>query len=969
MGFDAFMSYSHAADGRLAPQVQAGLQRFAKPWWRRRALRVFRDETGLAASPQLWAGIEEALASSEWFVFLASPEAARSEWVERELEWWLVHRSAARILPVVTDGELVWDRATGGVDPGASTAVPPLLAGVWTDEPRWVDLRWARDAGDLDLRDARFRDAIADIAAPLHGIAKDELESEEVRQHRRTVRTAVGAAAGLAVLAVLAVVAGLFAAGQRDDAREQARISSARAVAAQAEASAPVQADRALLLGARGVLLHEDVETRRGLLAALESAGSLVGYRRELGVFEHLTVAPDGSSVVTVVDDVLRRWDTGTWELAAEAPAEGLDDVWGLAMPDRGDHVVVRGPNGLRLFHTEDLAPASPVLDQVDTTAAGSVSAVSPEGTRFVVVADATVVSVGDTATGDEVDTLDVADPSFPECSGVDVVVPGPDATLLLQCPEAVYVADLDDPDADPVPLDVVPFLVAGGGFSPDGSLLVILGFFGEVVLLDATTGDLLGRTVLPAAYALDARFDPAGRLLALAGSNGTVTLWTTGSDPSAEDGPPLSFVGSVAGFDDDFLGVGFLPADAGTRLLVGSPAGGAVVWDPSQRTVIGDPVRDGVLSPRADARNGIVYVVPDSEYLPQPGEFSGDLADPTTIEAVSVEDGRTVRSFDVDAGTPILDFAPSEDGARMLVTAAPVVEVDGTWDQDMGVLRFLVVSTEDGAVERDIAPDGLPNGARWFRFTWSPDERWAAYLIEQEDPEEGYVGRLVVVDLASGESKLVDVGAFAYAIGWSSAGEIVVGDYYGLGVTFVDPTTGETTPWQLPSEASSFFGVLDIETAPDGALVLTSDAGEVWLVDPVSREPLGDPFRRGGTQLKQAAVSPDGGTVAALDRNGAIVLWDRATGVPVSASLRAHATGFDWDDVAFLDDGTLVSAAAPNPDVYSTPLAFRYEILRWRLDAESLAATACGLAGRELTAEEWRTFVDPDGSPELVCG
>src|SRR5256885_12127468 len=47
MSYDAFISYSHAADGRLAPAVQTGLQRLARPWYKVRALRIFRDDTGL----------------------------------------------------------------------------------------------------------------------------------------------------------------------------------------------------------------------------------------------------------------------------------------------------------------------------------------------------------------------------------------------------------------------------------------------------------------------------------------------------------------------------------------------------------------------------------------------------------------------------------------------------------------------------------------------------------------------------------------------------------------------------------------------------------------------------------------------------------------------------------------------------------------------------------------------------------
>ena len=71
--YHAFISYSHAADGRLAPAFQAGLQRLAKPWYRLRAMRVFRDQTGLAVTPRLWESIKNALCILEYFILLASP--------------------------------------------------------------------------------------------------------------------------------------------------------------------------------------------------------------------------------------------------------------------------------------------------------------------------------------------------------------------------------------------------------------------------------------------------------------------------------------------------------------------------------------------------------------------------------------------------------------------------------------------------------------------------------------------------------------------------------------------------------------------------------------------------------------------------------------------------------------------------------------------------------------------------------
>jgi hypothetical protein len=63
--YNAFVSYSHAADAKLAPAIQRALHAFAKPWYKLRALRVFRDKTSLSANPALWDAIEQALSQSE----------------------------------------------------------------------------------------------------------------------------------------------------------------------------------------------------------------------------------------------------------------------------------------------------------------------------------------------------------------------------------------------------------------------------------------------------------------------------------------------------------------------------------------------------------------------------------------------------------------------------------------------------------------------------------------------------------------------------------------------------------------------------------------------------------------------------------------------------------------------------------------------------------------------------------------
>ena len=232
MAFDGFLSYSHAADGRLAPAVQRGLHRLAKPWHRRRALWIFRDQTGLAVTPKLWTSIQDALDTSDYFVLLASPEAAGSPWVNREIEHWLATKSPDRVLPVVTDGEWQWD--PGAADFTAeSTAVPPALRGVFAEEPLFLDLRWARDDLHLSLQHVRFRDAIAQLAAPMHGMSKDELEGEDVRQHRRARRLSAAAVSMLVLLTLVTSLTGVLAvrnAGRANaaatEAHEQQQVAS-----------------------------------------------------------------------------------------------------------------------------------------------------------------------------------------------------------------------------------------------------------------------------------------------------------------------------------------------------------------------------------------------------------------------------------------------------------------------------------------------------------------------------------------------------------------------------------------------------------------------------------------------------------------------------------------------------------------------------------------------------------------------
>jgi WD40 repeat protein len=233
--FHAFLSYSHAADGPVASALQSALHRFAKPWYRVRAVRIFRDQTSLAANPGLWDAIERALTESQHFILLASPESARSPWVEREVAWWMANKSATSIIIAVTDGELAWDASAGDFDWRRTTVLPPSLRGRLPAEPLYVDLRWARSEHRLSLANERFRGAVLDVAAVLRGTPKDELGGEEIRQHRRTLSIAWGAVIVFATLALVAGALAWVAYRRGNEIERQARVVLARQLSAQAE--------------------------------------------------------------------------------------------------------------------------------------------------------------------------------------------------------------------------------------------------------------------------------------------------------------------------------------------------------------------------------------------------------------------------------------------------------------------------------------------------------------------------------------------------------------------------------------------------------------------------------------------------------------------------------------------------------------------------------------------------------------
>lgn len=216
--YDAFISYSHAKDKPIAAALQSVIQKLGKPWYRRRALRVFRDDTSLSATPNLWPTIQQALENSRYLILFASPEAASSKWVDDEVEYWANHKSVDTLLLALTDGALVWDRELGDFRRPVGVPLPPALEGRFRHEPMWIDLTAYRDRAELS--DTRLLDLGAAFAATIRGILKEDLLSQEVREQRRTLTVVWSAAGVLLILLAVAVLQKRAAEQQRDRAEK-----------------------------------------------------------------------------------------------------------------------------------------------------------------------------------------------------------------------------------------------------------------------------------------------------------------------------------------------------------------------------------------------------------------------------------------------------------------------------------------------------------------------------------------------------------------------------------------------------------------------------------------------------------------------------------------------------------------------------------------------------------------------------
>ena len=155
---------------------------------------------------------------------------------------------------------------------------------------------------------------------------------------------------------------------------------------------------------------------------------------------------------------------------------------------------------------------------------------------------------------------------------------------------------------------------------------------------------------------------------------------------------------------------------------------------------------------------------------------------------------------------------------------------------------------------------------------------------------------------------------------------------------------------WQLLGTLPHDRPPNTIAFSPDGKIVATAAWKQVTLWDAASRESIAV-LKKHEDDVNRVVFSPDGEVLASAGEDKTIVLWNVATREPL-ASLTA--TNGALRDVAYSPDGRILAAAGRNT-------------LLWDVSFDSWQARAAEIAGRNLTPEEWTTYLQDEPYRETM--
>ena len=185
----AFISYSHK-DKKIAKKLQKRLESYhlpsslqkSFPTLPKKLTPVFIDESNLVATGSLKAALQSNLARSNYLILICSPNSARSEYVNDEVDYFIRSGRADHIIPLIVGG------IPYAQDSSMECFPPAILALSREDELLGIDLK------KFGVRDAFLR-----VIATMLRLDLDSFVSREARERKKKAMIFTPIAAALAI--------------------------------------------------------------------------------------------------------------------------------------------------------------------------------------------------------------------------------------------------------------------------------------------------------------------------------------------------------------------------------------------------------------------------------------------------------------------------------------------------------------------------------------------------------------------------------------------------------------------------------------------------------------------------------------------------------------------------------------------------------------------------------------------------
>jgi WD40 repeat protein len=916
--YDAFMSYSRAADMQLARRLHRLIVRVGLRRSRPRKLRIFHDERDVDLGKGLSSQLSAALDDSVYFIYLASPPAATSRFVDEEVKYWQQrHEDLTNFLIVLTEGGDVTD------SDGAAfrSALPPSVADAFgSDVPVYADVRPVRDSRGRIRESPRLRQEAMKIAARLYGTSVDALAADDQRERRRTRRW-LGAGLGIVCLALItALIASTVLVGQLQETAQAQQLALSRLLLQQAETTPPDDPG-GLRLAIAADAVHHDASTESTLLSILTSTNHPHVLAGATDAIRSVAFTPDGSILASGDNSgaiILRDLASGDAPIA-EMSIPGA--VRSVCFIGDGSVLAAAGDGSAVTLWSlgDDHRQPRPLTTLTGHVGPITALAVSPDG--------ATLATAGADRT---IKLWDLANPAT-----------------------ATLVGQIDGAYGD---------AVTSVAFAADSSLLAAGSSDGTVALwtlTDRTRPTETRRFTGPPVTTIG--IEGARGLLATGSANGEVRVWDVNGPPDAAPSVLDSRVGEV---------FALAWSTRGDVLAAGGSGRTVARWDmtdPARPTHLGAPL-DGptaavaALAFSADGsrlaaggvdRRILLWSASDTTQ-PRASEpavghsaavisaaFAGDEQ-----VLITGSDDSTVRLWDVRSASP------KQIGPILREHQQPVHAVATTRSGDR-----LAAASADGTVSLfDVTTPTDPRRINLIQ-TGGPVSSVAFDGPGEKLVTANFDGSIAVWDAADRAPRdrplhATNAGAAVYAIAMLPDGRVVAGRANGQ-LLLWDPQTGSAATL-VDAHTNS---VTSMALSDDGRILGTASFdGTAMLWD--LPEP-GAPFGRRKAVLsghvgwvRAIAFAPDGRTVATGGEDGQALLWDltdpvqpRRIGLPLVAEGGAvRALVFDRD---------------PGPARLALGVANGTAVV-WNLqglmEARSDAVrAACAVATRGLDDAEWQ--------------